>query len=94
MFFYHFSTIPIWHKRIASILLSSHCHFVGKLISQRHLTVIEKMPVYIAGHGDVCVSEPLLNILEGKAHINEDAGTAMAQIVKSYLRQIVFAQYS
>lgn len=48
------------------------------------------MGVDIRRSGEVAVSQPLLNILEGNAVGQQQAGAAVAQIVKAHLRYPLF----
>ena len=41
------------------------------------------MGVDVGGHLDVRVSQPFLHILEGEAHVNEQAGAGVPQLVEA-----------
>ena len=76
--FYHFSTTDLssWFRHGFFLSIYSW-HFISKLLSQSHFSVIEKMSVNIACHCYVGVSEPFLNVFKGESHIYEDAGAAV-----------------
>ena len=46
--------------------------------------------INIGGRAEIRVAEPLLNVLEGNTVGQQQAGAAMAKIMKPYLRHPVF----